>query len=323
MPVSDERDEDQNKTWYIPHHCTKGKFRIIFDCAGQFGGTSLNKQILQGPDNANNLIGVLTRFRKHSVAVVGDIRAMLHSVMVDRCDRSALRFFWWEDDDTLRPPTAYKLTVHCFGLTSSPSVAGFALRKTAEENRSNSMPEAVQTAERNMYVDDLLKSVPDSDSAITHINDVVSLLKGGRFELRKFSSNCAKVLEALPSDLLAPHLSEVDLHNNELPGHKTLGILWNPQTDEFMVKVKSFAHPLTRRGLLSLAMSIFDPLGIVASFLLPLKLLIQRLTKMGLAWDAEIPEPDKTVCNKLINTLLNLNDIVIPRCLYPLKMLKL
>ena len=124
-----------------------------------------------------------------------------------------------------RPPTAYQLAVHCFGLTSSPSVAGFAPRKTAEENRSNSTPEAVQTAERNMYVDDLLKSVPDSDSAITHINDVVSLLKGGEFELRKFSSNYAKVLEALPSDLLAPHLSEVDLHNDELPGHKTLGIV--------------------------------------------------------------------------------------------------
>ena len=107
------------------------------------------------------------------------------------------------------------------------------------------------------------------------------------------------------------------MHNDELPGHKTLGIVWNPQKDEFMVKVKPFAHPLTRRGLLSLAMSIFDPLGIVAPFLLPLKLLIQRLTKMGLAWDAEIPEPDKTVCNKLINTLLNLNNIVIPRCFIP------
>ena len=78
-----------------------------------------------------------------------------------------------------KSPTAYRLTVHCFSLTSSPSVAGFALRKTAEENRSYSTSEAVQTAERNMYVDDLLKPVPDSDSAITLINDVVSLLKVG------------------------------------------------------------------------------------------------------------------------------------------------
>ena len=84
-----------------------------------------------------------------------------------------------------------------------------------------------------------------------------------------------------------------------------------------MVKVKPFAHPLTRIGLLSLAMSIFDPLGIVAPLLLPLKLLIQLRPKMGLAWDTEMPEPDKTVCNKLINTLLNLNNIVIPCCFIP------
>ena len=118
---------------------------------------------------------------------------------------------------------------------------------------------------------------------------------------------------------MAPHLSEVDLHNDELPGHKTLGIVWNPQTDEFMVKVKPFAHPFTRRGLLSLATSIFDPLGIVTPFFLPLKLLIQHLTKMGLAWDAEIPEPDKTVCNKLIIILLNLNNIMIPHCFIPIQ----
>ena len=105
------------------------------------------------------------------------------------------------------------------------------------------------------------------------------------------------------------------MHNDELPGHKTVGIVWNLQTDEFMVKVKPFSHPLTcRERFASLAMSILDSLEIVAPFLLLLKLLIQRLTKMGLAWDAEIPEPDKTVCNKLINSFLNLNNIVIPRC---------
>ena len=129
------------------------------------------------------MIGILTRFRKHSVAVVGDIRAMFHSVRVDPCVRSAFRFLWREDNDVSNPPTAHQLAVHCFGLTISAFVAGFALRKTAKENRSNSTFKAVQTAKRNMYVDNLLKSVPDSDSAITLINNVVSFLIGGGFEL--------------------------------------------------------------------------------------------------------------------------------------------
>ena len=50
-------------------------------------------------------------------------------------DQPALRFLWWTDDDPTKPPKEYQLTVHCFGVTSSPSVEGYALRRTAEENR--------------------------------------------------------------------------------------------------------------------------------------------------------------------------------------------
>ena len=48
------------QTWYIPHHNVVNenkpeKLRIVFDCAVTFGGTSLNKEVLQGPDFTNNL----------------------------------------------------------------------------------------------------------------------------------------------------------------------------------------------------------------------------------------------------------------------------
>ena len=91
-----------------------------------------------------------------------------------------------------KPPSADQLTVHCFGLTSSSSVVGFALHKTAEKNRSNSTSEAVQTAEQNMYVDDLLKSIPNSDSAIALANNLVSLLKGGGIRAKKILEQLCK-----------------------------------------------------------------------------------------------------------------------------------
>ena len=140
-------------------------------------GTSLIEQILQGPDNANNLVVVLTRFRRYPIALVGDIRAMFHSVKVDPRDQSALRFLWWEDDDISKPPKVYQLTVHCFGLTSSPSVAGFALSSTADENHANLTPDSVQAVKRNIYVDNLLKSVPNNQSAVALAHDVISLLE--------------------------------------------------------------------------------------------------------------------------------------------------
>ena len=47
------------RDWYIPHHSTGNKFRVVFDCSARCGGTSLNENLLQGPDFTNNLTGVL------------------------------------------------------------------------------------------------------------------------------------------------------------------------------------------------------------------------------------------------------------------------
>ena len=95
-------------------------------------------------DLTNNLVGVLIRFRKYPVAVVEDVRAMFIQVRVAPVDQSALRFLWWNDSNPTRPPKDHQMTVHCFGLTSSPSVAGFALRRTAEENRASVSEDVVE-----------------------------------------------------------------------------------------------------------------------------------------------------------------------------------
>ena len=55
--------------WYLPHdpvvHPQKSdKVRVVFDCAARFRNTSLNDQLLQGPDLTNSLVGVLLRFRQ-------------------------------------------------------------------------------------------------------------------------------------------------------------------------------------------------------------------------------------------------------------------
>ena len=43
------------------------KLRIVFNAAAEFAGTSLNKNLLQGPDMTNSLVGVLLVFRKGKV----------------------------------------------------------------------------------------------------------------------------------------------------------------------------------------------------------------------------------------------------------------
>ena len=82
--------------WFIPHHGVyhpqKQKLRVVFDCSARYGGTSLNEQLLQGPDLTSTLIGVLTRFRQNSVALLADIKAVFYQVRVPKCDRGYLHF---------------------------------------------------------------------------------------------------------------------------------------------------------------------------------------------------------------------------------------
>lgn len=87
------------QVWYIPHHGVyhrqKGKLRVVFDCASSWKGTSLNRELLQGPDLANTLIGVLLRFRQEKIAFMADIEAMFYQVQVHDNHRDFLRFLWW------------------------------------------------------------------------------------------------------------------------------------------------------------------------------------------------------------------------------------
>ena len=81
------------KTWYVSHHTTGGKFRIVFDCAVRFRGASLNENLLPRPDHTSNLVEVLSRFRSRQVAVMADFKGMFHKVKVPSQDCDSLRFF--------------------------------------------------------------------------------------------------------------------------------------------------------------------------------------------------------------------------------------
>ena len=73
------------------------------------------------------------------------------------------------------------MRVHLFGGTSSASCANFALRKIAQENKADFDPEAIETVERNFYVDDCLKSVSCEEPAVKVSSQLCELLARGRF----------------------------------------------------------------------------------------------------------------------------------------------
>ena len=68
--------------------------RAVYDTAAEYGGISLNTELLQGSQLNNPFIGVLLRLRKEKAAVSSDIKSMFHRVACREADTDALRFLW-------------------------------------------------------------------------------------------------------------------------------------------------------------------------------------------------------------------------------------
>ena len=124
---------------------------------------------MQGPDLSNNFLGVFLRFREEPIAIVGDISSTFHEVFVSKENRDALWFLWYQNGDREKPLVTFRMKVHLFGSTSLPSVASFAIRRTAKGNKTNACEKVIHTVYKNFYVDDLCKSFLTVEEAVEMI----------------------------------------------------------------------------------------------------------------------------------------------------------
>ena len=259
-------------------------------------------------------VGLLTRFREDRIAVMADIESMFYQVRVPDSDSSFLRFLWWEDGNMAGDLQEYQMLLHLFGAISSPACANFALRRTAEDNIASFPSDFINTVKRNFYVDDCLKSLPSELEAIVHVNGLQSLLSRGGFKLTKWISNSRTVNEAIPESERSKEIKGINAHKDELPEKRALGIQWCVKTDTFRFKICAKPRPPTRRGILCIASSIFDPLGFLAPFTLTAKQILQDLCRMKLDWD-EIPSEHSPRREHWLVDLPKLSSFGVDRCL--------
>ena len=314
-------DKDDGSVWYIPHHPVfqekKNKIRIVFDCAAKYKDTSINQQVLQGPDLTNKLVGVLLRFREEPVALMSDIEMMFYQVNVREQDRDVLRFLWWPDNNLEREPEEFQMTVHLFGGVWSPSCASLCLRKTADDNKDNYDTDVINTVYQNFYVDDCLRSVSTPEQGIHLFHSLSDLLQQGGFHLTKWTSNNRQVLMSIPEEERSKQVRDIPFDKQELPVEHALGIKWDTESDKFGFRVEVKGKPQTRRGILSTFSSVYDPLGFVSPFLLLAKRLAQELCRKKLGWDDELPDTEINQWEKWLRDLPKIEEFTIPRCVKP------
>lgn len=325
---------EAGKAWFIPIfpvvHPKKNKVRLVFDSAASYSGVSLNSALLRGPNQNNDLRGVLMRFRAHNVAAVADIEAMYHSFHVSPEHRDYLRFYWFKDNKPENPITQFRARVHVFGNTSSPAVAIAGLHKVAEwmEDRwSESHVQGIvgrvsQFIKQSFYVDDSLFSTSTPEEAIAVMTAAKDELARYQIRLHKIVCNNQTVLNAFPQCDLGEVSDVLELCQPQI--HSTLGVAWHVNRDEFTFKLDLHERPFTRRGILSIVNSIFDPIGLACPVTLEGKLLQREIINNHgdnsvIDWDEPLSIEHKQSWQNWLNSLENLSQLVIPRCFIPVK----
>lgn len=209
--------------WYLPmfdvYHPKKPEsVRVVFDSSAKYQDVSLNYVLLSGPDMLNSLQGILLRFRQEKIAITMDVEHMFYNFKVPEEQRCYLRFIWHEDNDFEQPLVDYQMTRHIFGNSTSPVVANYGFRSY------------VSCKTVDLAVDPVLRTKQ-------------ALQDNGRIRLHKFAFNSRQVLHALDQSDLAKDLKDLDLGTVTLPTQRSLGLLWNTDTDSFTFKVNPVEKP--------------------------------------------------------------------------------
>src|ERR1700743_911234 len=104
---------------------------------------------------------------------------------------------------------------------------------------------------------------------------------------------------------------------------RVLGLWWTTPDDNFTFCTNFQKIPdeialgdkrPTKRQILQLVMSVFDPLGFVAHHVVKAKILLQEIWRSEVGWDDEVSDLQDEKWKRWIYELHGINDVKIPRC---------
>ncbi|XP_055633078.1 uncharacterized protein LOC129773493 [Toxorhynchites rutilus septentrionalis] len=314
------------RIWYLPlgvvvNSKKPGKVRIVWDAAAKVANVSFNSMMLTGPDLLSSLLGVLFRFRQRRIAVAADIKEMFHQIQIQQDDRSSQRFLW-RNCPTL-PVDIFVMDVAIFGSKCSPCSSQYVKNINAKEYE-HKYPRASAAIQQNHYVDDYLDSFDTVVEALQVSKEVKTVHAMAGFEMRTWLSNSEEITRNIGD---ATHEDSKEFFiEKENECQRVLGMVWWPEEDVFRFTVilrddlerlaESGTVP-TKRELLRFVMSFFDPLGLIAMFIIHGKTMLQDVWKSGIDWDDKITPNIYNRWCRWMTLLENLATITIPRCYFP------
>ncbi|XP_029157227.1 uncharacterized protein LOC114929730 [Nylanderia fulva] len=300
---------------YIPHHpvirdsSLTTRLRVVFNASSRTtNSTSLNDHLHAGPKLQTELPAVILRWRQFRYVYAADIAKMYRQIRVDSRDIDFQRILWSAGcSDTGQ---SYQLTTVTYGTACAPFLALRVIQQLVTDEGS-SFPLAAPVLHENIYVDDVLFGADDIPLLKQTRDQVCALLGRGRFELRKWSSNSAALLNDIEVDnhgLACDRTLRIDEHL------RILGISWSPSSDMFHFTVTHIPSvSKTKRSILSYVAKLFDPMGWCTPVTIAAKIFMQQLWQLKLNWDDVLPTDVRQKWEALQASLADLHGLQLNR----------
>ena len=286
-----EEEGPEGRTFYLPHKAviredkTTSKTRVVFDgSAKDSNGVSLNDCLLKGPAGKQDLLKILINFRWNKVAFSGDVKRMFLCIGVHEKDRDHLRFLWKDKDGQT---VTYRFRNVTFGLRDAPFVAQEVF-KTHAQKYAQRYPVAVDILLHKRWVDDLLTSLKSTRMAAQVMEQIKDIMLEGGFPVKKWVSSEEEALKGIPEEDRLDVSTSIKISGSETwDGLSTeervsaLGMSWLVNQDCFCIagSDQEIVGPgciITKRVVTSKVAAVFDPMGLVAPFLMGGKRLIKQ-----------------------------------------------
>ncbi|XP_065077875.1 uncharacterized protein LOC135701095 [Ochlerotatus camptorhynchus] len=294
-----ETDTELVKRCFLPHHpvikeaSTTTKVRVVFDAS--CNGVSLNDVLMTGAVIQEDLRSITLRSRTKQIMLVSDVDKMFRQILVHLLER-ALQCILWRFSPA-ECVHLYELNTVTYGTKSAPFLATITLKQLALDEEAQ-YPLAARAVLDDTYMDDVITGADDEETATTLRVQLNTMMSSGGFKQRKWASNCPAVLEGIPEEDMAIRSSEGIVLDPD-PSIKTLGLTWMPVSDtlkyQFSVPSLNPDTSLTKRYVLSVIATLFDPLGLLGAAITSAKIFMQQLWALRdgqgqrLDWDQSLP----------------------------------
>ena len=279
---------------------------------------SLNEKLHSGPCLLPLLFDILLRFRTGKIGLISDIKQAFLQIEIAPEHRDFVRFLWFDDVYKLTPELiVLRFARILFGLTCSPFLLNGTVKCHLRKYlKDENIVKYIERLLKDLYVDDSINSFDEIADCIEFYNVAKSCLADAGMEMRKWKTNDVNLQQYLSSAENNTRPDENSIRNNNYP--KVLGINWDTNSDTFIfdfynIYSNALELQITKRNVLKISATFFDPLGFLIPILLPLKILFKNICLQKINWDDELPTTLMKQWTIYLNELNSLQKLEINR----------